>query len=38
MEEGTYWYGGTHLLRMQEPTFSLGYNNGWRHGFDPYAY
>ena len=23
---------------MEERTFSLGYNNGWRHRLDPYAY
>ena len=23
---------------MEERSFSLGYNNGWRHKFDPYAY
>ena len=23
---------------MEERTFFLGYNNGWRHGLDPYEY
>ena len=31
-------YGRPLLISMEEHTFSLGYNNGWRHGLDPYAY
>ena len=30
-------YGRPLLISMEEHTFSLGYNNGWRHGLDPYA-
>ena len=31
-------YGGRHLISMEEPIFSLGYHNRWRHWLDPYAY
>ena len=34
MQEG----GDQDLISMEEGTFSLGYNNKWRHGLDPYAY
>ena len=27
-----------HLISMEEGAFSPGYNNGWRHRLDSYAY